>query len=117
MEEPAAPHTKQALARVDPVAPTVEQPMVVELTASTMEESSTTGPTLPGGGLHDEGDPSVEEAWDATTTSSGLAGVGTEPAGDASSSAAQGPPTVAEQASSVVASTARVMLKRSVRAR
>ena len=53
-----------------------------------MEEPSTTGLTSPDGGLHDEGNPGVEEAWDAVATSSGLAGVGTEPVGDAPSSVA-----------------------------
>ena len=67
--------------------PTVEQLTVVESTALTMEECSTTRPTSPGSGLHDEGDPSVEEAWDAMVTSSGLARAGTEPTGDEPSSA------------------------------
>jgi hypothetical protein len=57
-----------------------------------MEEPSTTGRTSPGSRLHDEGDPSVEEVWDVVATLSGLAGAGTKPAGDAASSAAQGPP-------------------------
>ena len=78
-----------------------------------MEEPSTTGLTSPGGGLHDEGDPNVDEAWDATVTLSGLAKAGV-PARDALSSAAQGPPTVAEQASSAATSTAGVVLGRSV---
>ena len=82
MEEPVAPHAKQAQARVDPVAPTVEQLTVVESTALTMEECSTTRPTSPGSGLHDEGDPSVEEVWDAVAMSSGLAGASTKPTGD-----------------------------------
>ena len=64
-----------------------------------MGEPSIAGPASPGDGLHDDGDPSVEEIRDAAATSSGLAGVGTEPMGDAPSSATQGPPTVAEQAS------------------
>jgi len=59
-----------------------------------MEEPSTTGLTLPGGGLHDAADPGVEEVWDAMMMSSGLAEAGMEPTGDAPSSAAQGPPTV-----------------------
>jgi len=105
MEELAAPHAEQAQARADSVAPTMEQPTVVELTAPTMEEPTTTGPTSPSGGLHDEGDPSVEEAWDAAATSSGLTEAGTELAGDALSSGAQGPPVVNEQASSAAAST------------
>ena len=62
--------------------------MVAEPTTPTMEVPSITRPTSPGGGLHDEGDPSVEEAWDAMVMSSGLAGAGTEPTGDTPSSAA-----------------------------
>ena len=116
MEEPAAPHAKQAQVRVDLVFPTMEQPTVAELTAPTMEEPSTTGPTSPNGGFHDEGDPGVEEAWDAVATSSGLAGAGTEPAGDAPSSAAQSPPVVAEQVSSTVAAMAEVALRCCVQA-
>ena len=57
----------------------MEQPIVAKPTAPTMEEPSTTGPTSPSGGLHDEGDPSVEEAWDAMETWSGPTKVGTEP--------------------------------------
>ena len=82
---------------MDLVTPTVEQLTVAEPTAPTMEEPSTTGLTSHGIGLHDEGDPDVEEAWDATMMLSGLARAGTEPAGDAPSSAARGPPVVAEQ--------------------
>ena len=114
MKEPTAPHTEQAQARADPVTPTVEQPTVAEPFTSTMEEPSTTGLTSPGVGLHDEGDPDVEEAWDATMMLSGLARAGTEPTGYASSSATQGPPTVAEQASSAATSTTGVVLGRSV---
>ena len=82
-----------------------------------MEEPSTTGLTSPGGGLHDEGDPSVEEAWDAMATLSDLAGAGMKPAGDTLSSAVQGPPVVAEQAPSTATSTVGVALGCSVRAR
>ena len=113
-EEPAAPHAKQAQARMNLVAPNVKQPTVVEPTAPTMEEPSTTGPTLPSSGLHDKGDPGVEKAWDAAKTSSGLARVGMESMGDAPSSVAQGPPEVVEQASSAAASIAGVALGRSV---
>ena len=70
--------------------------MVVESTTPAIEEPPMTGPTSPGGGLHDEGDSSVEEP------SSDLGGAGTETAGDAPSSTTQGSPTVAEQAPSVV---------------
>ena len=73
---------------MDPVAPTMEQPTVAEPTTPTMEEPTTTGPTSHGSGLHDVGDPSVEEEWDATTTLGSLGGAGTEPMGNASSSAA-----------------------------
>ena len=116
-EEPVAPHSEQAQARVDSVAPTMEQPMVAEPTAPTMEEPSTTGPTSPGGRLHDEGNPSVEEALDAMARLSGLARAGMKPAGDASSSAAQGPPMVAKPASSTAVSMVGVVLRRSVQAR
>ena len=75
--------------------------MVVEPTTPTMEVPITTGLTSPSGGLHDEGDPSVE-AWDATAMSGGLGGAGIEPSGDAPSSATQGSPVVAEQALSAV---------------
>ena len=115
-EESTAPHAEQAQARADPVAPNMEQPMVAEPTTPTMEEPSTTRPTSPGEGLHDKGDPSVEEAWDVATTSSGLVGAGTELAGDAPSSVTQGPLVVAEQASSATAAKAGVALERSVRA-
>ena len=72
--------------------------MVAKPTTPTMEKPSTTEPTSPGGGLHDEGVPSVEEAWDAMVTLSGLARAGTEPAG-----VAHDPPTVDEQASPAMA--------------
>ena len=62
--------------------------MVARLMVPTTEEPSAIGPTLPGGGLHDEGNLGVEEVWGVATTSSGLAEVSTEPAGDAPSSAA-----------------------------
>ena len=101
MEEPIAPHAEQAWARIDLVTPTMEQPMVAELTTPTMEEPTTIGPTSPSGGLHDEGDAGVE-AWDVVAMSGGLGGVGMKLEGDAPSSAAQGSPTVAKQAPSVV---------------
>ena len=103
MEESATPHAEGAQARANPVAPTMEEP-------------STTRPTSPGGGLHEKGDPTVEEVWDVLATSSGLAEAGTEPAGDAPSSAAQSPPVVAEQVSSTVAAMAEVALRCCVQA-
>ena len=101
---------------MDLVTSTMEQPTVVELTAPTMEEPTTTRLTSPGGGLHDNGNPSVE-AWDAAVTSGGLGGVGTEPEGDVPSSAAQGSPAVAEQALSAMPPTAGEALGCSGRAR
>ena len=62
--------------------------MVARLTAPTMEEPSATRLTSSGGGLLDEGDPSVEDVWGAAVMSRGLAGASMELAGDASSSAA-----------------------------
>ena len=112
-EELAAPYDEQAWARTDLVTPIMEQPMVAEPTAPTMEEPSTTGPTSPDGGFHDEGDPGVEEAWDAMAMLGGLGGAGMEPAGDAPSSAAQGSPMVAEQAPSAVPPMAIEALGRS----
>ena len=73
---------------MDSVAPIVEQPTVARLIAPTMEEPSSTGPTSPGGGLHAKGNPGMEEVWGAVVTSSGLAEVSAEPAGDAPSDAA-----------------------------
>ena len=62
-----------------------------------MGEPSIAGPTSLGGGLHDEGDPSVEEMWGVAATSSALTEASMEPASDAPSSAARGPPVVVEQ--------------------
>ena len=81
-----------------------------------MGEPSTTGPTSAGGGLHDDGDPGMEEMWDATMMSSSLVGANMLPTGDVLSSTAQGPPTAAEQVPSVGASTAEAVLERPVRA-
>ena len=94
----------------------MEQPIVVEPIAPTMEEPTTTRLTSLGEGLHDEGDPSVE-AWDAALTSGGLGGAGTNPEGDVPSSAAQGSPAVAEQALSTVPPMAGEALGCSVQAR
>ena len=101
---------------MDPVAPTVEQPMVARPTAPTIEEPLATRLTSPSDGLHDEGNHGVEEVWDAAVTSSGLVGVGMEPVGDLPSTTEQGPPTVVEQASSAAVSMAGVALGRSVQA-
>ena len=87
---------------MDPVAPTVEQPMVARPTAPTTEEPSATRPTSPGGGLHDKGDPGVKEMLGAAATSSGLAGASMEPVGDAPSSTALGPFVVAEHVATTV---------------
>ena len=113
VEEPRAPHAELEQAKMDLVAPTVEQPTVARPTAPTTEEPLAIGPTLPSGGLHDEGNLGVEEVWGAAATSSGLAGVSTEPAGDAPSSAARGPPVVAGQ----VAAMEEAALGHLVRAR
>ena len=85
--------------------------MVAEPTAPAMEEPSTTGPISPGGGLHDEGDPGVEEL------SGGLGGEGMETTGDASSSTTLGLPMVAEQAPSAVPPTVGEVLGRFGQAR
>ena len=79
-----------------------------------MGEPSTVGPTSPGGGLHDEGDPGAEEIQDAVATSSGLARATMEPAGDVPSCVMQGPPIATEQAPSAGASTAEVVLERPI---
>jgi len=63
--------------------------------------------------LHDKGDLGVEEVRGVAATSSGLARVSTEPAGDAPSSAVRGPHVVAEQ----VVATAELALGLHVRAR
>ena len=88
VEELRAPHAEPEQARMDLVAPTTKQPAVAWPTTPTTKEPSATGPTLPGGGLHDEGNLGVEEVWGVAMTSSDLAEVSMEPAGDAPSSAA-----------------------------
>ena len=106
MAPPADPtHT-----RANPVAPAPEQSATVGLTNPTMGEPSTTGLASPSGGLHDDGDPGVEEMRDAVAMSSGLARANMELAGDMPSSAAQGSPTAAKQTSSAGASIAEAVL-------
>lgn len=49
--EPEAPRTELGRARVDSVAPTVEQTPVAEPVTPAMEEQPVAGPTSPGGGV------------------------------------------------------------------
>ena len=49
-------------------------------TAPVIEEPPIAGPTSPGGGAHDEGDPSVEEEWTMMTASRDVAHAGVETA-------------------------------------
>ena len=82
-----APPTDPVQTRADPVALASEQSIAIGPTDRTMGEPSKAGPVSPGDGLHDKGNPSVEEMQDAAATSSGLVGATIEPMGDVSSSA------------------------------
>ena len=86
--EPVAPPTNPTQTRVDPVAPAWEQSTTVGPTDPTIGEPSIAGPASPGGGLHDEGDPSAEEMCGVVAMPSGLARASTELTGDVLSSAA-----------------------------
>ena len=63
--------------------PTLEETPVVEPVAPAMEEPPVAGPTLPGGGTHDEGDLGDEGFLGAVATSVVPVGAGAEDAGDA----------------------------------
>ena len=109
--ESVAPPTDPTQTRADLVAPTLEQSIAMGPTSPTTGELLTSGSASPGGGLHDEGDPGTEEMWGAAATSSGLAEASTEPAGDAPSSAARGPPVVAEQVEAMVEAVLRHLVQ------
>ena len=83
----------------------------MELAAPTMEEPPVTGPTSPGGGAHDKGDPGNKVFWSAVATSTDPARARVGTIGDASGNTAQDPPTVAP-----TSSIAEVRLGRAVRA-
>ena len=99
----------------DPIVPTVEQLVVAELATPAMEEPLVTGPTLPRGGTHDDGDSGDEGLWGAMATLADPAGVGAEAVGDAPSNTAWDPPMVAEQMMTLVASTAEARLGQPIR--
>ena len=91
-----APHAQQGQGGADLVARTMEQPAVVEPAAPTMEEPLVTGLTSSGSGAHDKGDPGDEGLWSTVAMSTDPAEAEVGATGDASSSVAQDPPTVAE---------------------
>lgn len=80
----------------------MEQSPVADSVASIMEEPPAVGLTSPGGGAHDEGDPTGmsgdEEVQATTNISADSAGARAESAGLAPGSAVQDPPAVVERA-------------------
>lgn len=87
-EEMARPHSEQAEASAGRTAQGAE-PWLDGASAPNQDEPPSVVPTLPGGGLHEVGDPGVEGAGDAAMDSTDRVGVEKGLAGDAQNSAAQ----------------------------
>lgn len=107
---PEASYAEQGQGEADLVAPTMEEPTVVEPTTPIMEEPPVTGLTSPSGGLHDEGDSGGKDLWSAVATSVDPARVGARVIRNALSSPTQEPSTVAKQAMASTMSTVMVGL-------
>jgi hypothetical protein len=116
VEEPKTPHAQQAQGGADLVAPTMEQPGAVKLGIPAMEEPPATGPTSPGSGAHDEGDPSDEGLWSAMATSANPAKARAGATGDAPSNTTRDTPLVPEQTMAPTTSIVEVRLRWPIRA-
>jgi hypothetical protein len=85
-----------------------------------VEEPTAAGPTSPGGGAHDEGDPADalgdEEVWATASVPVGSAGSGAGTVGPTSGSAAQEPPADVEHAAPEASPTMEIGPGRPVRA-
>lgn len=103
--EPKTPHVQQEQGGGHPFSP-IEQQVAVELAAPAMEELPVTGLTSPGGEVHDKGDPGDEGLLATRMMPADTAEAGAEAIGDALSTTAREPPTVAEQMMAPTTSTA-----------